>query len=155
MQGKLGSFADKVDDDGVYSHGQPIATSGAMRFKSEPIMWKFLRENQGRLNHVFSDGTSRIYVNTDPAATGQDADLVRSMRKLTWAIIESFGGDGEELKKEKLFRNYSAGIIKLTSDEGVWGEVASWSDETRAMVFQPAGERFKDAFLTLLGQKPA
>ena len=82
-------------------------------------------KNQGRFNHMYTDGANKVFINADPAATGQDPDLGKSTGKLTGAILEAFGGNGEQLKRERLYRNHTAGTITPKSDEGVWEVGAS------------------------------
>ena len=153
MKTRLGSFIDKVDNDGICANGKPIATSGSVRFKTEVNMWDFLPANKGHLNHVFREGVSKVYINTDDAASGQDPARSKAMRKITRAVIETVGGDGEALKNERLSRDYRKGVLKLKSMDGTWEEIASWSEDKQEMEFKTAGQRFLQAFLGLMGPK--
>ena len=70
MKSKSDGFIDKVGKDGIYLHGQPIATSGAVRFRSDGAMSDYLMAHKGKLNHLFKDDTTKIFISTDALATG-------------------------------------------------------------------------------------
>jgi hypothetical protein len=146
---KIGDASSGLDEGGVYAFGRDFADGGAARFQSPELMWTFLQDNKGALNYKFGAGGSMVYANADVAASGQDVDKNRAMRKLIRTLIEQSGGDGEEIKRTRLSRDFRKGIVRWKGEDGLWERVGVWCEIAKDMELKGHAAQFRDAFRAL------
>ena len=133
----------KDDVEEAYAYGKKFAERGAVRFKTEASMWRYMQDNAG--NHKHKHNGQDIYVNVyDGGSSEADKDREVAVRKLTRAIIETVGGDGRVVRSD-ISASYKRGVVKYQGHEiGVWKE--------DIMELSEGGQQFAVAFRTLLGK---
>ena len=134
----------QADIEELFAYGKKFAERGGVRFRSCKTMWKYMEENAG--NHKRMHGNTAVYVNVyDGGLTQLEKDTAKAVRKMTRAIIEEIGGDGQTVK-EDIGANYTTVKVKYQGKL-----VAEWQDGEMKVLDD--GKPFAARFRTLMDKE--
>ncbi|CAK0907092.1 unnamed protein product, partial [Prorocentrum cordatum] len=101
MSGILEGVSEKGYLEDAFAFGK--------KFKSADAMWEYMGSHAG--NHVHQYKGSKVHCNADSHADPESEDSRRekAARKVVRAVIETSGGNGEDVKK-RIDTNYRKGV---------------------------------------------
>ena len=145
IEGVVGSGAD-IDE--CFAYGRQHAERGAARFTSKDAMWKYMKDNKGKHQHMYGD--TPISCNVDSSWEDPESEQSlkeRAVRKVVCTIIEVNGGDAQQVKA-KIDARYKKGVV-------LWEDcrVAEWDRTGNKMVLLGNGVAWQAHFDKLINKE--